>query len=213
MNTNEHEAFETAPPTSATVEAETIERCAQWHDERQKIYEAQRDAVATCYVSREALATLASYHAGSAKGIRALASQPADELWCLHILGPDDVHPAPSREHAERAAAAFNERFGPLATKDDVLMEAVAAPWPHDAESHAELVGQFIESWMIPRAHLAAIKAGQIPAKLAWCAMDRDECTVTLAFDTEEQVNEFIANHPSRNRTRVVDEQPADKEG
>lgn len=44
--------------------------------------------------------------------------------------------------------------------------------------------------------------AQQPAADLAWCALDRDECTVTLAFDTEEQVNEFIANRPSRKRAR-----------
>jgi hypothetical protein len=51
--------------------------------------------------------------------------------------------------------------------------------------------------------------ARQRASDLAWCAVDRDECTVTLAFDTEDQVNKFIANRTSRKRVRVMDEQPA----
>lgn len=42
------------------------------------------------------------------------------------------------------------------------------------------------------------------PAPLRWCALDRDECTVTLCFDDEAAVNQFIATHASGNRVRVV---------
>ncbi|MFH7456686.1 hypothetical protein, partial [Pseudomonas syringae group genomosp. 7] len=34
-----------------------------------------------------------------------------EPLWCLHVLGMDDVHPAPSKAHAEKAAAWHNEQF------------------------------------------------------------------------------------------------------
>ena len=51
-----------------------------------------------------------------------------EELWCLHILGPDDVHAAPSKEHAERAAERFNEIHGPVAASAGVMCRAVAAP-------------------------------------------------------------------------------------
>ncbi|RFA24273.1 hypothetical protein CAI21_22330 [Alkalilimnicola ehrlichii] len=74
------------------------------------------------------------------------------ELWCVHVLGPDDVHAAPSKAHAEKAAEMFNERFGPVAERTGVMVKAVVAPWPHSPEAHAEGVGSFTTDWMVPQA-------------------------------------------------------------
>lgn len=41
---------------------------------------------------------------------------------------------------------------------------------------------------------------------LHWCAWDRDECTVTLAFESEQQVIEFIGQHPVRGRVQTLPE-------
>jgi hypothetical protein len=71
------------------------------------------------------------------------------ELWCLHIHGPDDVYPAPSKAHAEKAAELFNKRFAHVT---DVLCKAVVCEWPHSAESHAADVGTFCERCLIPIA-------------------------------------------------------------
>lgn len=57
-----------------------------------------------------------------------------EELWCLHLQGPDDVHAAPSREAAEHVAAKINRAFA----AHDIQPSAVAARWPHSPESHAE---------------------------------------------------------------------------
>lgn len=57
------------------------------------------------------------------------------DLWCMHAIGPDDVHAAPSKEEAEQAAAWYNERFK---NEPEVRFEAI--PWPHSAESHARAV-------------------------------------------------------------------------
>ena len=38
-------------------------------------------------------------------------------LWMLHIQGPDDVVAAPSREEAEKVAAAFNAYWGAYLAK------------------------------------------------------------------------------------------------
>ncbi|UZW62720.1 hypothetical protein [Lysobacter enzymogenes] len=74
-------------------------------------------------------------------------------LWCLHLQGPDEVHAAPTKEHAERAAAMVNER------DDSGLVRAVAAPWPHTPDSHAEDVGRFITEWLLPRWQVEALRA------------------------------------------------------
>ena len=42
------------------------------------------------------------------------------------------------------------------------------------------------------------------PAALHWCAWDRDECTVTLAFEDEQQVIAFIGQHPTRDRVQTL---------
>ena len=80
--------------------------------------------------------------------------EPATGLWCLHIIGPDDVHAAPSKAHALRAAARFNDHFEGIA--NGVLCRAVAEPWPHSAESHAESVERFCSEWLAPREDGAA---------------------------------------------------------
>lgn len=55
----------------------------------------------------------------------------ANELWCVHVLGPDDMHPAPSKEEAERAVAALSEY-----RRDDPHISFEAIPWPYSETSH-----------------------------------------------------------------------------
>ena len=83
----------------------------------------------------------------------------ASELWCLHIQGPDDLHPAPSREAAESAAIRTNEYFATrFANRDELApwMKAVAMVWPYSAESHAESLGEWSENWELPQAPMEA---------------------------------------------------------
>lgn len=70
-----------------------------------------------------------------------------DKLWCLHIIGPDDVHPAPSKEEAERAAMWVNAKFSDV---KDVLIKAEVIEWPHSPESHSRSVSDFSKLWAIP---------------------------------------------------------------
>lgn len=53
-------------------------------------------------------------------------------LWCVHVLGPDDMHPAPSKEEAERACEALREY-----RRDEPHISFVAEPWPYSETSHA----------------------------------------------------------------------------
>lgn len=87
--------------------------------------------------------------------------QPAEPLlWCMHILGPDDVYPAPTKEHAELAAKALNAFHAARFSNSiyEPTMEAVVAPWPHSAESHAADVAKFIPEWIIPASQLKTEK-------------------------------------------------------
>lgn len=64
-------------------------------------------------------------------------------LWCVHILGPDDVIAYPDRQSAEREAAVINDAMAKLIVSrpaDDnwPMLKAIAAIWPHSPESHAQ---------------------------------------------------------------------------
>lgn len=66
-------------------------------------------------------------------------------LWCVHVLGPDDLYAAPSHEAAAVHARELNNALhGRPDTPADVLCFAYAAPWPHNREQHAEAV----KSWL-----------------------------------------------------------------
>lgn len=68
-------------------------------------------------------------------------------LWCVHILGPDDVHAAPSHgaaaTHAHELNKSLHSRVG---APDDVLCFAYAAPWPHGREDHAVAVKDWLKT-------------------------------------------------------------------
>ncbi len=107
-----------------------------------------------------------AYHAWLGWQAALAARQPVGEpLWCMHILGPDDVHAAPSKAHAEKAAAALNAFHAARAgqSEHDPMVEAVVAPWPHSVESHAESVADFIPAWMLPRWQVEAIQNNATP--------------------------------------------------
>ena len=73
-----------------------------------------------------------------------------DELWCVHVNGPDDVHAAPSKAEAERAAAHLNAYFSqePL---DDLRVSAEVILWPWPPASHADSVRFFyVETGIAP---------------------------------------------------------------
>lgn len=59
------------------------------------------------------------------------------ELWCLHVLGPDDLHAAPSKEEAERVAREMTATYRGTAAAEEGL-KFQAAAWPWSAASHAE---------------------------------------------------------------------------
>lgn len=68
-------------------------------------------------------------------------------LWCVHILGPDDLMAAPSHDAAVVHARELNKALhGKPNAPDDILCFAYAAPWPHSKESH----GASLVNWLQP---------------------------------------------------------------
>ncbi|WP_084515477.1 hypothetical protein [Burkholderia sp. WSM2230] len=62
----------------------------------------------------------------------------SEQLWCVHIEGPDDFIAADSRDAAEREASAINAYIeGSGEGHSDAPVRAVAMEWPFTPESHA----------------------------------------------------------------------------
>lgn len=66
-----------------------------------------------------------------------LAEQSAKILWCVHVIGPDDLHAAPDFEAAVRMAAELSGALAPHLSTDISCLPVVAV-WPWSAKAHAE---------------------------------------------------------------------------
>jgi hypothetical protein len=62
------------------------------------------------------------------------------ELWCVHVMGPDDLYATASRSEARNRAHEMNAFFNKIITDHEYEpnMWAVPALWPYDAASHTE---------------------------------------------------------------------------
>lgn len=67
----------------------------------------------------------------------------AEELWAVHVEGPDDVLAMRSRTDAETHAQLINDMYEKFRNRPDHSeldgrWHAVVVPWPYDAVGHAE---------------------------------------------------------------------------
>lgn len=79
-----------------------------------------------------------------------ITAAPVTTLWCIHIPGPDELYAAPSKADAEHMAALHNaamaeffEKQCPQIHTPIESVQAVAIPWPHDTQSHADQMREF----------------------------------------------------------------------
>jgi hypothetical protein len=64
-----------------------------------------------------------------------------DDLWAVHIEGPDDIIPAKNREDAEATARHLNEWYDKEPkTEFSPHINAVVVPWIGSAAHHAEIL-------------------------------------------------------------------------
>lgn len=71
------------------------------------------------------------------------------QMWALHIAGPDDMIPAPSKGLAQAAADLLNSHF--KGEVSGVMLSASVIPWPYSPESHQQQVDSFCDEWIIPK--------------------------------------------------------------
>ncbi len=65
-----------------------------------------------------------------------------EELWCVCVIGPDDLYPCRSRAHAIIMAEDINAKLRQWTDarrkpSADPNMIAIVEPWPHSAAAHA----------------------------------------------------------------------------
>lgn len=68
------------------------------------------------------------------------------KLWCVHHIGPDDVHPAPDFETAQKWAKYANDTFAEYA----YISRFEVAVWPWSADAHAAALPKSIAEWTVP---------------------------------------------------------------
>lgn len=66
-----------------------------------------------------------------------------NELWCVHIPGPDEYWAVAGREDGRRLADEHNRCIGERYVADECMpllenLMARVVPWPFDPERHAE---------------------------------------------------------------------------
>lgn len=83
-----------------------------------------------------------------------MTDQPKDtRLWCLHHIGPDDMHPAPDFATAQKWADYSNRTFAKYAD----VSRFVVALWPWRPAAHAEGLQQSVKDWALPEQPADAI--------------------------------------------------------
>ncbi len=74
----------------------------------------------------------------------------AQPLWMMHVIGPDDLYPAPDFQTAVDWCAYLNREVAPKVP--DVWCFAVPAVWAGTAADHAEGLPEAIKGWSRPAA-------------------------------------------------------------
>lgn len=65
-----------------------------------------------------------------------LGTQRSMILWCMHVLGPDDLHAASSHAAAEKMVNDMIDLLQRDVPTGDALCLPIVAPWPYSAKQH-----------------------------------------------------------------------------
>lgn len=146
--------YPTTPPGKVplSVKDATAQDLLWEYAQRRRVVDAEfSDDLETCLKAE-----------GYSRELEDLAEANANlTLWCVHVLGMDDVHAEPSHAAAVASAARLNRATRANMPEGDntILLFGYAAPWPHSSESHAEgLIHQADQEakWLAAKAARAA---------------------------------------------------------
>ena len=93
-----------------------------------------------------------------------------DPLWMMHVIGPDDIYPAPDHATAVQWCAYLNSEIAPKVPS--VLCVAVPAIWTGTAEEHADGLAEAIKGWAVPTAPAPSSLAGGEVERAARALLD-----------------------------------------
>lgn len=66
------------------------------------------------------------------------------QLWAVHLEGPDDVYPAPTKEEAEAACTLINGAIARQTGRSETpMVTAKAIVWPGSVDTWASTVHDF----------------------------------------------------------------------
>lgn len=99
----------------------------------------------------------------------------SDVLWALHIVGPDDVVPAPSRELAQQAADLFNATFPQSDDPNWPRVSAAVIEWPHGSKEHALASLHFVDNWLTPTTIRGSSAAAESHARALIGASEKEQ--------------------------------------
>ncbi|WP_241023331.1 hypothetical protein [Paraburkholderia sp. Ac-20340] len=77
-----------------------------------------------------------------------------EKLWMLNIQGPDDVIAAPSKDEADKVAAAFNAHWGAYLAKQ----RAASIAEGKDPDNWPTVTAIVVEWDSTPAAHASSVK-------------------------------------------------------
>lgn len=66
-----------------------------------------------------------------------------DRQWAIHIQGPDDIVPAPSRTEADAACVLLNADFARSKAATELGMRAVVVPWTGEPIDRAQMFREY----------------------------------------------------------------------
>lgn len=124
-------------------------------------------------------------------------------LWCVNIVGPDDVIAVASYLEAVTRANVFNAWWHdyrterPLDERLDARMWAVPIEWPHDAASHVEALAKPSEeyAWLDGAAATPSQIAHMVSQFLQWRLPENFNPDGGISF--QRMFNEHTA-HPRK---------------
>ncbi len=110
-------------------------------------------------------------HSSELVELRAMLSNPLQQLWAIHIVGPNNEHPMLNREHAEKTAAHTIERCAELLDGVKPAVNVIPSPWV--PEEHFEILAQELleeserlrHGWGEVRKRVEAEKVEQVEAR------------------------------------------------
>lgn len=127
--------------------------------------------------------------------LRRMLAEPKRELWAMHSVGPGQIWPMLSKEHAEKHAKATQDRVAEVSRREGWSIGPVAInviPSPYEPVEHFERFAEESERERVRFRQLAITRQGRIDDLLVAVAALLDENDATPAAIAAKQLLDKI---------------------